>query len=108
VAAETRQRLDKWLWFARIARTRVAAAALVAAGQVRLNRVKMVKPGHDVGPGDTLTIAVAGRVRVLRVKALDQRRRSATEAIRLYDDLAMPGENAGPPQKGDASGGGTC
>jgi ribosome-associated heat shock protein Hsp15 len=68
----------------------------------------VVKPGHDVAVGDTLTIAVAGRVRVLHVTGLALRRGAAPAARLLYEDLAMSDRNALPSQKGDASGGGTC
>jgi hypothetical protein len=49
-----RQRLDKWLWFARVARTRSLAARLVAEGHVRLNARRIETPARGVGPGDVL------------------------------------------------------
>ena len=61
-----RQRLDKWLWFARVARTRSLAARLVAEGHVRLNARRIETPAKGVGPGDVLTIALERHVRVLR------------------------------------------
>lgn len=106
--AETRQRIDKWLWFARIVRSRGLAAQMVENGQLRLNRIKIVKPAHEVGAGDVLTLAVHGRVRVLRVKACAPRRGPAAAARLLYDELAMPISDAYVPQKEDANGGGTC
>lgn len=105
---ETRQRLDKWLWFARIVRTRVLAAKLVADGQVRVNRVRVVKPGHGIVVGDILTVAAHGRVRVLEVQALAPRRGPAAEARALYRALAMPNPDGGALQKEDATGPGTC
>ncbi|MGQ0483797.1 MAG: RNA-binding S4 domain-containing protein [Hyphomicrobiales bacterium] len=104
----TRQRIDKWLWFARIAKSRGLAARLVEQGQVRLNRMKIAKPAHEVGEGDVLTLAVHGRVRVLRVRACAPRRGPAAAARHLYDELAMSNSDAYVPQKEDASGGGTC
>lgn len=104
----TRQRIDKWLWFARIVKSRGLAAQLVETGRVRLNRVKIVKPAHAVGEGDILTLAVHGRVRVLHVRACAPRRGPAAAARLLYDEPAMPNSDASPPQKEDASGGGTC
>ncbi|MGH6820205.1 MAG: S4 domain-containing protein, partial [Methylocella sp.] len=47
-----RQRLDKWLWFARVAKSRTLAAQLVQNGKVRVNRAKAAKPSHSVRPGD--------------------------------------------------------
>ncbi|MCB1378217.1 MAG: RNA-binding S4 domain-containing protein [Alphaproteobacteria bacterium] len=106
--AETRQRLDKWLWFARIVRTRTLAADLITAGHVRVNRNRVIKPGYDVEAGDVLTVAAHGRVRVLRVAACAPRRGSASLAQALYEDLAMNGGDGSAPQKRDASGHGNC
>ena len=83
-AEETRQRLDKWLWFARVVKTREAAATLVESGHVRLNGNKTLKPGHDVKPGDTLTIVLNTRVRVLHIEGLAPRRGPAEAARLLY------------------------
>jgi ribosome-associated heat shock protein Hsp15 len=79
--------LDKWLWFARVVKQRPMAAELVEMGHVRLNRVKVTKPGHVVRPDDVLTIAVGGHVRVLRVKDLGTRRGPFVQACQLYEDL---------------------
>jgi ribosome-associated heat shock protein Hsp15 len=107
-AAETRQRLDKWLWFARVVKTREAAAALVESGHVRLNRVKVLKPSHDVRPGDVLTITLHSRVRVLRVAGIAPRRGPAAAARLLYREPDMPGPEGSSDQKEDASGDGNC
>ena len=103
-----RQRLDQWLWVARMVRTRSLAAEIVSAGQVRLNRTKVTKPGHRVAPGDVLTVALPGRVRVLKVEATAARRGPAEAAHPLYTELAMPEGDDGPAQKGDAPVAGTC
>ena len=108
-----RQRLDKWLWFARVVKTREDAAALVEAGRVRLNRTKITKPGHSVKTGDVLTIVLHARVRVLHVEAFAGRRGAAESARRLYreDPGATPGMSSsegGPAQKMDATGSGSC
>ena len=88
-----RQRLDKWLWCARFARSREAAASLVAAGHVRINGQKTVKPGHAVKPGDVLTVVLARQVLVLQVRGLAERRGPAASARLLYD--AAPAQNSG-------------
>jgi len=89
--AEPWQRLDIWLWHARVARTRGLCARLVAAGAVRLNRQPIDKPHARVRPGDVLTLALGsaerGLVRVLRVQALAERRGPAPEARQLYEEL---------------------
>lgn len=87
--AGARQRLDKWLWFARVVKTREAAAALVESGKVRINGQKTVKPGHAVKPGDTLTIVLNARVRVLRIEGMAERRGPAEAARLLYDEAGM-------------------
>jgi ribosome-associated heat shock protein Hsp15 len=86
-----RQRLDKWLWHARVVRTRSSAAALVQAGHVRLNGVREVAPGQTVKPGDVLTVGLDRTVRVLKVVGFAERRGDATSATELYADLQKPG-----------------
>jgi ribosome-associated heat shock protein Hsp15 len=83
-----RQRIDKWLWHARIVRTRSNAAALALAGYVRLNGQRITAPGQPVRIGDVLTLAFARTVRVLQVEGLSDRRSSSSEARVLYRDLA--------------------
>jgi len=88
--AAASQRLDKWLWCARLAKTRTQAAALVAAGKIRVNRVKTDRPAHAVKVGDVITASLGPRVRVLAVKAVGDRRGSAEAARLLFDDLSPP------------------
>ncbi len=92
-AAETgSQRLDKWLWCARFLRTRASCAALVASGTVRVNRQPTAKPHARLAPGDVLTVALPGGVRVVRVLALAERRGRPEEARLLYETIGeMPG-----------------
>jgi ribosome-associated heat shock protein Hsp15 len=82
-----RQRLDKWLWHARVVRARSSAAALVEAGHVRINGVREKTPGHAVKAGDVLTIGLDRTVRVLRIVGFSERRGDAPSARALYDDL---------------------
>ena len=82
-----RQRLDKWLWHARVVKARTSAAALVEAGHVRVNGTRETAPGHAVKPGDVLTIALDRTVRLLRVAGFAERRGDAALARTLYDDL---------------------
>ena len=86
------QRLDKWLWFARLAKTRSLAAKLVEGGKVRVNREKILKPAHNVRCGDVITAALRGGVRVVRITAPGSRRGPACEAQDLYDDMTPPRE----------------
>ena len=83
-------RLDKWLWFARVVKSRTLAAGLVEDGKVRLNRERTVKPSQSVRVGDVLTISVGPRVRVLEVAEIGTRRGPASEAQALYIDRSPP------------------
>ena len=84
------QRLDKWLWFARVVKSRTLAAGLVQDGRVRLNRERVTKPSQIVKPGDVVTLTVHRNVRILRVVLPGHRRGPATEAATLYEDLSPP------------------
>ena len=82
-----RQRIDKWLWHARMVRTRGDAAALATAGFVRLNGKRMTAASHLVRIGDVVTLALDRSVRVVRVEGICERRGNAPGARMLYRDL---------------------
>ena len=82
-----RQRLDKWLWHARVVKARTSAAALIEAGHVRVNGAREKAPGHSVKLGDVVTIGLDRTVRILKVAGFAERRGDATAARVLYDDL---------------------
>ena len=84
-----RQRLDKWLWHARVVKARTSAAALVEGGRVRINGVRERSPGHAVKAGDVLTIGLDGGVRVLKITGFSERRGDAPSARVLYEDLRL-------------------
>jgi ribosome-associated heat shock protein Hsp15 len=84
------QRLDKWLWHARIVKTRSLAAQFVEQGKFRINREKILKPAYAVKSGDVITAAIFGRVRVLRIAGFSARRGPVSEAQALYVDLTPP------------------
>jgi ribosome-associated heat shock protein Hsp15 len=88
--APTGQRLDKWLWFARVAKSRTLAATLVTEGKVRINGERVEKPAHTVRAGDTITIVMRQRVRILKVLKFAAKRGAATVAAALFDDLSPP------------------
>jgi ribosome-associated heat shock protein Hsp15 len=89
-SAASAQRLDKWLWFARVVKSRTMAAALVASVKVRVNRNKVDKPAHALKRDDVVTVSVGRKVRVLRVMAAGTRRGPAAEAQSLFEDLTPP------------------
>jgi ribosome-associated heat shock protein Hsp15 len=82
-----RQRIDKWLWHARLVRTRGAAAALAGSGYVRVNGIRIATPGRMVRSGDVITVALDRRVRVLKVIGFLERRGPAGSAATLYEVL---------------------
>ncbi|WP_137391837.1 RNA-binding S4 domain-containing protein [Rhodoligotrophos defluvii] len=87
------QRIDKWLVYARLVKTRSLAVELLEHGRVRVNRERMRKPSHVISPGDILTLSLPGRVRVLRVLRCGERRGPAREAQTLYQELTLQAED---------------
>jgi ribosome-associated heat shock protein Hsp15 len=101
---DDRQRIDKWLWHARLVRTRSAAAALAASGHVRLNGARIAAPAKPVKAGDVLTIALDARVRILKVIGFALRRGAAEAGRALYEDLAPAEEPAPADERGAPAG----
>jgi ribosome-associated heat shock protein Hsp15 len=90
MSEEERQRIDKWLWFARLTKSRTLAQKLATSGGVRVNRERCDSASRRLKVGDVLTIANARGVRVLRVAAHGVRRGPPAEACLLYEDLSPP------------------
>ncbi len=86
--APERQRIDKWLWHARVVRTRESAAALTTSGHVRVNGAKVRAPAAPVRRGDVVTVALDHSVRVMRVCGFASRRGDAQDAQQLFENLA--------------------
>jgi ribosome-associated heat shock protein Hsp15 len=85
-----RQRLDKWLWFSRVVKTRTLAAHLIEQGYVRVDGKRAEQPAKMVGEGNILTIALERKVLVLKILGCAERRGPFAEASQLYrsmDDL---------------------
>ena len=80
-------RLDKWLFHARFYRTRSLAGAAAAGGKVRLNGMRIDKPGHAIRRGDVLTLGKGAEVAAVRVLALAMRRGPASQARTLYEPV---------------------
>lgn len=85
--SQNSQRIDRWIWHARIVKTRTLAAALVSAGHVRVNGERSGQPGRAIKPGDILTLALPARVRILKVTGILPRRGNATAAQDTYEVL---------------------
>jgi ribosome-associated heat shock protein Hsp15 len=80
-------RLDKFLWFARIVKTRALAQALAEGGRLRLNGRAIDRAHAPVRIGDVLAFAQRGGVRVLRVESLPARRGPPAQARGHYCEL---------------------
>jgi len=83
-----RQRIDKWLWHARVVRTRSGAAALVTSGYVRVNGERVISPSRAMRLDDVVTVALDRSVRVLKVAGFKERRGAADSARLLYVELS--------------------
>ena len=84
-------RIDKFLWFARIVKTRSLAQDLAEQGRLRLGGRVIDRAHAPVRVGDVLTFAVHGKVRVISIDALPRRRGPPAEARLLYSDLEENG-----------------
>ena len=84
---EDRQRLDKWLVYARFVKTRSVALELIGKGRVRLNGNRETKPDRALAVGDVLTLALPHATEVVSVLSVAQKRGSASEAGELYERL---------------------
>ena len=98
-------RLDRFLWWARLAKTRQAAQAIAEGGHLRLDGRVVEKSSAAVRVGNVLTYPAHGRVRVVRVEALPVRRGPAPEAQGCYTDLVhenvRPSENVSQQSRND-------
>jgi len=84
------QRLDKFLWCARVVKSRADCAALAAQGAVRINRQATEKPHAKLRVGDVLTLAIRNEIKVWKVVALAPRRGQPAFARTLYDEILEP------------------
>lgn len=87
---DSRQRLDRWLFFSRAVKSRSLAQKLIEAGAVRVNSERTLASDRRVGAGDVLTMTLHSRIRVWRILDPGTRRGPASEAALLYEDLSPP------------------
>jgi ribosome-associated heat shock protein Hsp15 len=99
-----RQRIDKWLWHARVVRTRTSAAGLVDAGHVRLNGERVTATSRAVKAGDVVTVALDRTVRVMKVTGFAERRGDADAARLLFEDMTPKPDPAASPAEPDTAG----
>ena len=101
-------RVDKWLWAARVFKTRSQASVACDGGKVDVND-EAAKPARRVRAGDLIRVSLPrGRRRVLKVAGLGERRGSAEDARILFEDLTPPepprARQAPPPRREPGSG----
>ena len=89
-ASPATRRIDQWLWFARLAKTRSFAARLCAAGAVTVNGTPLRKSNQPVRVGDAIAAPQGNYRRTVRILALGSRRGPASEAQWLYQEIAVP------------------
>lgn len=87
---DDRQRIDRWLFFARVVKSRSLAAKLAQSGRVRVNGDKTGQPSRQIATGDVLTITLDRKILVLRVVDPGKRRGPYEEAKLLYEDISPP------------------
>jgi ribosome-associated heat shock protein Hsp15 len=85
-----RRRLDQWLWFARLTKSRSLASRICTAGAITLNGVSVRKANHAIRIGDIIVLPQGFLLRAIRVKALGARRGPSLEARLLYEQAAPP------------------
>jgi ribosome-associated heat shock protein Hsp15 len=83
-------RLDKYLWFVRLTKTRSGAQAIAEDGRVRIDGRVVDRAHARVRVGNILSFPLNDRVRIIRIEALPVRRGPAAEARACYDDLSPP------------------
>lgn len=89
--AEQALRLDKWLCFTRLTKSRTLAQALCESRHIRLNGRVVERSSTQVKPGQVLTLPLGEQIKVVRVEALPRQRGPYVEAVRAYTELAAMG-----------------
>jgi ribosome-associated heat shock protein Hsp15 len=80
-------RIDRFLFFIRLAKSRTLAQGIIEQGHVRIDGKRVEKPSDQVEAGSVIALPLHGQVRVLRVLALPARRGPATEARTCYEEI---------------------
>ncbi len=91
----SRQRLDKWLFFTRLTKSRSIAQKAIEGGDVKVNNTRIIQPSHALKTGDVVIFSSDRRDTTVRVLAPGNRRGPYEEARLLYENLTpavVPGE----------------
>jgi ribosome-associated heat shock protein Hsp15 len=86
-------RIDRYLHCIRLVKSRTLAQGVIDTGHVRIDGKRVEKPSDHVQIGSTVALPLHGQVRVLRVRALPERRGPPTEARTCYEELGPPPGN---------------
>lgn len=78
-------RVDKWMWAARLVKTRGDAVDAINGGRVEVNG-RRVKPSRELNPGDRLELTTGPVRREVTVRGISRRRGPASEAVLLYEE----------------------
>ena len=87
-------RIDRFLYFVRLAKSRTIAQSLVDTGHIRIDGKRVVKASDDVHAGSVVALPLHGQTRVLRVLVLPSRRGPAAEARACYEELDVDATSA--------------
>jgi len=80
-------RIDRFLFFVRMAKSRTLAQGTVAEGRIRIDGPRVLKPSEEVRAGSVIALPLRGEVRVIRVLSLPARRGPAVEARMHYEEI---------------------
>jgi len=82
-------RIDRFLYFIRLVKSRTLAQSVIGTGHVRIDGRRVEKSSDEVRAGSVVALPIHDRVRVLRVLSLPQRRGPAQEARACYEELGI-------------------
>jgi ribosome-associated heat shock protein Hsp15 len=88
-------RIDRFLFFIRLSKSRTLAQSIIAEGHIRLDGHRVEKPSDEVRVGSIIALPLRGTVRVLKVLALPQRRGPAAEARTFFEELGIDEPGSG-------------
>jgi ribosome-associated heat shock protein Hsp15 len=84
-------RLDKFLFFTRLTKTRALAQSIAAQGHIRIDGQPLGRAHASISPGQVITLPLYDRVRIIRIEALPSRRGPASEAQACYSEISANG-----------------
>ena len=83
-------RIDRFLFFIRLTKSRTLAQGLLETGHVRIDGKRVDKPSEEVRAGSVIALPLHGVARIIRVLSLPARRGPAAEAKQHYEEIAAP------------------